>query len=319
MIIALQIIGGLILLIAGGEVVVKGAVALARKMNISTVVVGLTVVAYGTSAPEAVISINAALQDHSDIAIGNVVGSNIANILLVVGTTALLWPVAVHRTLARRDGTVMVVAALLLAVLAANGEINRFDAAVFFLLAAVYTLFTIYDARQGESDQALVKELEEEAKENPQMATYLALAMLLAGFGLLVIGSDILIEGAVTLAANYGLSEAVIGATIVAVGGSSPELVTSLMAAWRKHADIGLANIVGSNIFNILGVFGMAGLAAPMTVAEQFLSFDIWLMIAVTLVFFLLLLMGKNIGRLMGACFTAAYAGYIFWQYAILT
>ncbi len=319
MLIALQILGGLAMLVAGGEVVVKGAVALARRMNISTVVIGLTIVAYGTSAPEMMISIQASLQNHPDIALGNVIGSNIANILLVVGLTALLWPIDTHQGLARRDGTVMLAAALILVVMSLNGDINRFNSLVLVLMATLYTLFTVYDAKHNEKDSELVEELKEEAKETPAMPLYLSLAMLAAGIALLAFGSDILIKGAVALALGFGLSEAVIGATIVAVGGSSPELITSLMAAIRKHADIGLANIVGSNIFNIFAVVGAAGVAAPLAVSPQFLTFDLWLMLGVTLLFFGLMLVRKKIGRVEGAVFTAGYASYIFWQYAYIT
>ncbi|MGB1539734.1 MAG: sodium:calcium antiporter, partial [Rickettsiales bacterium] len=180
----------------------------------------------------------------------------------------------------------------------------------------LYTLFAAYDAKREEKDPELLEELQEETKQ-PPIALWLSLAMIAAGIGFLVLGADTLITGATTLAEHLGVSEAVIGATIVAVGGSAPELVTSLVAAWRKHADIGLANVVGSNIFNATAVVGVAGLASPMEVAPQFLAVDLRLMLGVTALFFIAMLARKEIGRIEGGLLLMAYAGYIAWQYTI--
>lgn len=315
MLILAQIVGGLLLLVAGGEIVVKGAVALANRMGISTVVIGLTVVAYGTSAPETVISIQAATEGYHDIAIGNVIGSNIANILLVIGSTALLWPMLTQKRLAKRDGTVMLGVALLFALLCHDSVIDLIDALVLVLAIVLYTLFAIYDARRGRQDRQLEEELKEETQVTLPM--YLALAMLAGGIMLLVAGSDILIMGASALAHDFGVPEAVIGATIVAVGGSSPELVTSLMAAYRRHADIGIANVVGSNIYNATAVVGFAGIAAPMTVAPQFLTIDLGIMLVVTAAFFAVMLLRDRIGRIEGGLLVAAYIGYLIVQYRL--
>ncbi len=314
MLIFAQIIGGLLLLVIGGEVVVKGAVSVARRLDISTVVIGLTIVAFGTSAPEAVISLQASLSDHPDIALGNVIGSNLANMLLVVGTTAILWPILTHRQLARRDGTVMMAITLLVCFLGFDGEISRTDGAILLLMMVLYTLFTLYVAKQESADAHLVEELEEEMQAPPKSMP-VSLALVAGGIGLLVIGADVLITGASELARTFGISEAVIGVTIVAVGGSAPELVTSVVAAFRKHADIGLANIVGSNIFNLSGVVGLAGVAAPMAVAPQFIGFDAPILLGVTAIFFVVMLTAKKLGRLSGAAMFALYVAYIMWQY----
>lgn len=312
----LQIIGGLILLVGGGELLVRGAVAMARNAGISTLVIGLTVVAFGTSAPEIFISIQAALSAHPDIAIGNVVGSNIANILLVVGATGLVAPIVIHRQLARRDGAVMLAFSSLLVVLAMDGRVGLIEGGVLLALIVAYTVYTIRDVRSGNEDAALVEGLEEET--DVQMPTAKAIASCVAGVLLLTGGAHVLIEGSVWLANYMGLSEAVIGATIIAVGGSTPELVTSVVAALRRHGDIGLANVVGSNIFNVSAVIGLSTLAAPLTVADQFLRVDLWIMLVVTALFLAVMLWGKQIGRVLAGIMLVGYMAYIGWQYNII-
>lgn len=317
MLLILQIIGGFVLLVAGGEVVVKGAAGLAKRLGISSVVIGLTVVAFGTSAPEMVISVQSVLSGHPDIAIGNVVGSNIANILLVVGATTLVWPIITHRSMARRDGVVMLLAAVMLTLFCLGGIIGLYEALMLLLMAVLYTLYTIHDARKTGVEPALLEGIEDEI--SVELPLYLAITMCVAGIGLLAIGSDLLINGAVELARNYGWSEAVIGATIIAIGGSTPELITSLVAAFRRHADIGLANVVGSNIFNATAVIGVSGMVAPIPVAAQFLQMDLWFMLVVTGLFFVVMLTRKQIGRIEGLVMLAAYAAYIGWQYNIIS
>lgn len=311
----LYIIGGLVLLVAGGEALVKGAVAFARNLGISAVVIGLTVVAFSTSAPELFISIEAAAA-HPDIAIGNVLGSNIANILLVVGATAIIVPVATHRRLAKRDGTVMMAATLLLCFMFYDGMVSRVDGLLLLAGVVAYTLYTIRDARQG-NDPDLVENMQEET--DVHMPTPKALAFSIGGMVLLAVGSDVLVEGAVMLARTFGLAEAVIGATIVAVGTSTPELVTSLVAAFRRHGDIGLANVVGSNIFNIMAVLGGATLAATLPVAPHFLSIDVPLMAGVTALFFVAMLALKQFGRAAGVLMLCSYLAYIGLQYNLIS
>lgn len=311
----LQIIGGLVLLVGGGDALVKGAVGLANKLGISSIVIGLTVVAFGTSAPEMFISIQSAA-NHPDIAVGNVIGSNIANILLVIGATTLIMPIMVHRQLAYRDGTVMFAITLLFVVLALNERIGPFEGMVLLLLVVTYTIFTIHEVRHNKAAPELMEGIEDET--DVHISVGAALAYCVGGVLMLTFGSDVLIEGSVTMAQRMGLSEAVIGATIIAVGGSTPELVTSLVAALRRHGDIGLANVVGSNIFNLSAVIGMATLFAPLSVAEQFLNTDLRVMLLVTGVFFVAMLTRKQIGRIEGVAMLATYLAYIGWQYNVL-
>lgn len=316
MIAFLQIIGGLILLVGGGDVLVKGAVGLARNLGISAIVIGLTVVAFGTSAPEMFISVQSA-SDHPDIAIGNVIGSNIANILLVIGATTLITPIIVHRRIARRDGLVMFAIAVLFAGLSLNGLITLIEGVVLLLLIVLYTVSTIRYVHTHKTEPDLLEEIE--AETDIQISMPRAILFCVAGIVLLTFGSEILIDGSVLLAQRMGLSEAVIGATIIAVGGSTPELVTSVMAAIRRHGDIGLANVVGSNIFNASAVIGAAALVAPLPMTQQFLTVDLWLMLGVTALFFVVMLTRKQIGRAEGVVMLAAYAVYVGWQYNVIS
>jgi cation:H+ antiporter len=317
MIIALlQIIGGLVLLVTGGDALVKGAVALAKNLGISAIVIGLTVVAFGTSAPEMFISVQAAV-DYPDIAIGNVIGSNIANILLVIGATTLITPIIVHQRIAHRDGVIMLGITLLFAALAMSGTMTFMNGVVLLGVVVAYTVLTIRYVHSHKTEPDLMEEIE--AETDVHMVTWRALLYCVAGVGLLTFGSEVLIDGSVILAERAGLSEAVIGATIIAVGGSTPELVTSVMAAIRKHGDIGLANVVGSNIFNLSAVTGAAALVSPLTVSPKFLQGDLWVMLGVTGVFFVAMLARKQIGRAEGVAMLVAYAAYIGWQYNVIS
>lgn len=312
----IQIIGGLILLVSGGDVLVKGAVGLARNLGISAVVIGLTVVAFGTSAPEMFISFQAA-NDHPDIAIGNVIGSNIANILLVLGATTLIAPIVVHKRIARRDGLIMLAIALLFTGLALDGLFSLLEGIAFLAIIIAYTVSTIRYVHTHKTEPDLVEEIE--AETNVRLSMPRAILYCLAGIVLLTVGSEVLIDGSVMLARQFGLSEAVIGATIIAVGSSTPELVTSVMAAIRRHADIGLANVVGSNIFNATAVIGLAALASPLPVTQQFLGVDLWIMLGVTALFFVAMLARKQIGRVEGGVMITSYAVYAGWQYNLIS
>ncbi|MCH2547090.1 MAG: calcium/sodium antiporter [Alphaproteobacteria bacterium] len=311
----LEIIAGLILLVGGGDVLVKGAVALSKNLGVSSIVIGLTVVAFGTSAPELFISVQSAV-DHPDIAIGNVLGSNIANVMLVIGATTLVMPVVVHKQMARRDGSVMMLITLLFVIWTMNGTLHSFEGGVLLIIVAAYTLYTIRDVRLNRADPSIIEGIEEET--NVEMRTGMALLYCLGGVFLLSFGSEVLIEGAVTLAELIGLSKAVIGVTIIAVGGSTPELVTCLVAAFKRHGDIGLANVVGSNIFNLTAVIGAATMVAPLPIAEQFRQVDLWVLLGVTFAFFAAMLARKQIGRIEGVVMLVAYMSYVGWQYNII-
>ena len=315
------LIAGLVLLVAGAEVLVRGAAKLAAQFGISPLVIGLTVVAFGTSAPETAVSVQAALNGSGDIAIGNVVGSNIANVLLILGVTALVAPLVVSRQLIRLDVPIMIGASLVTFGLAWDGELSRIDGALLFAAVVAYTLFLIISSRRekaAEADDEFAKEfgLHEPAKPH---AGLINAGLVIAGLVLLVVGSNFLVEGAVALARALGLSELVIGLTVIAVGTSLPELATSIMAAFRGERDIAVGNIVGSNIFNLLAVLGLASLVSPLPigVSSSALAFDFPVMIAVAVACLPIFFAGYCIKRWEGALFVAYYVAYTL--YLVLT
>ncbi len=314
MLIALQIIGGLLLLVAGGEALVRGAVSLANRVGIPIVIIGLTIVAMGTSAPEMVVAVMASLGGHPDITLGNVVGSNVANSLLVLGATALVYPVASNPALGRRDGIFLLAVSLLTVWMMQDALIGRMDGGVLLALFSGY-LGVMYLLSRKKQPQELVQEFEEEA--SFRYSLLLAVPMIIAGIGFLVYGAQILVEGSSTLARLFGISEAVIGSTIVAAGTSAPELVTCVVAACRKHADIALANVLGSNLFNLIAVLGMAGVITPVAVSGQFMYTDGWIMVAASVVLLPMMLFFKQIGRLPGALLLLGYGGYLYYQYLL--
>lgn len=315
MTIALQIIGGLLLLFFGGEFLVRGAVILARKMGVSTMVIGLTVVAFGTSSPEMLISAQAALSGHPDIALGNVIGSNISNILLVLGLSALVFPVMVNGKEAAREAWIGVAAVLLLfGVCGMGSEIVRWEAAVFLLLLLLYTWQTFRRARRERRTEGITEVEEVEESILPADPAF-ALVYVVGGIAGLVYGADLLVEGASALARTFGISEAVIGVTLVALGGSAPELATSVVAAFRKHSDIAMGNVLGSNLFNIFGVLGVAGVLHPIEVAPRFLTFDLVVLLFISVILSLAAAGLHGVPRWLGAIFAVGYGGYVAIQF----
>jgi cation:H+ antiporter len=298
----LSIMAGLVGLFLGGEALVRGSVSIAHRMSISPFVIGLTVVGFGTSTPELLVSVQAALKGVPDIAIGNIVGSNIANVLLIVGVTALVWPIHVAGSALRRDTTIMILSALALVPLFAMGEIGRVAGLTLVAGLIAYLVWTFLKPRQEASDD------EAEAAATPIMNALLWVTLGLVG---LLFGARFLVDGAVSVAQDFGVSEAFIGLTIVAIGTSLPELATSLIAAFRHQSDIAIGNIVGSNIFNVLGILGVTSIVAPIPVAPRFLTFDLPIMIVVSIVLTGLLLLHQKIGRRTGAVMLLAYCAYL--------
>lgn len=311
------LIAGLVLLVAGAEVLVRGAAKLAAQFGIPPLVIGLTVVAFGTSAPETAVSVQSAWNGSGDLAIGNVIGSNIANVLLILGLTALVAPLIVSRQLIRLDVPIMIGASLVVYALAWDGALSRLDGALLFGGVLAYTGFLIYSARKDKSTQN--DEFAEEFGLDEQPKPYawaINLGLVIVGLVLLVGGSNLLVEGAVQLARALGLSELVIGLTVIAIGTSLPELATSIIAAFKGERDIAVGNIVGSNIFNLLCVLGLASLVAPATisVSPNALAFDFPVMIAVAVACLPIFFTGFRINRREGALFLAyymAYTGYL--------
>jgi pyrroloquinoline quinone biosynthesis protein B len=310
--VALTGLVGLFLLYAGGEALVRGASSLAARMRISPLVIGLTVVAFGTSAPELAVSLEASLQGAQDIALGNVVGSNIANIGLILGITALLRPARVEARLVRIDAPLMVGASVLVLLLLADGLISRPEGLVLVLGLAGWIGFTALAARR-ESDEVR----REFAAGAPKSLSGVVIAVLyiLAGLVALVLGGRLLIDAAVSIAAAAGVSEAVIGLTVVAVGTSLPEFATSVVAGLRGRGDIAVGNIVGSNLFNLLGILGVAAIVRPLGRGHiDWTTLMVFLAVAVLL--FPLLYTRHRLSRPEGALLLAVYGGYVAWLFA---
>jgi cation:H+ antiporter len=296
---------GLALLVAGAEVLVRGASQGAARLGIPPLIVGLTVVAFGTSAPELAVSIQSAWRDQADIALGNVVGSNTFNVLFILGLSALIAPLAIASQLIRIDVPLMIGASLLVLLFALDGGIGRIDGAILFTVLLLYTGFQI---RQGGRE----RRAGEERANPPGGNWWMDLALVVGGLVLLVGGSRLLVSSAVAIAQALGVSELVIGLTIVAAGTSLPEVATSVIAGIRGQRDIAVGNVVGSNVFNLLGVLGLSALVSPagIGVAPQALQFDLPVMIAAAVACLPIFVTGLEIARWEGGLFLAYYVAY---------
>ncbi|MBV0912538.1 calcium/sodium antiporter [Anianabacter salinae] len=315
-----MLMGGLVLLVVGGEFLVRGAVQVATRLGVSPLVIGLTLVGFGTSTPELVTSVQAALAGSPGIAYGNIVGSNLANILLIVGASALIFPIVVSSAALKRDGAVMIAVALVFAALAAWMPMTRAVGAAFLALLAGYIYLAFRQERQPQQsghgavhDKAAALEMTDPAlpvAAGPTVAVSVLTAV--GGLALVVLGGYFLVEGAVAIARGFGISETVIGLTIVAVGTSMPELVTSVVAALKKQTEVAFGNIVGSNIYNILGIGGTTALIAPGSVPAEIVRFDAPLMVAVSFALIGLAATGRRISRAEGGVLLAGYLGYVY-------
>jgi len=309
----LQVAAGLVILLVCGELLVRSAVALAEQYNISKLVIGFTIVAFGTSAPELVVCIQAALDGAQGIAVGNIVGSNIANILLVLGAPALIYPLTCDNQSALRDSIIVIGGTLLFAVLAWLGVLGFWQGII--LVATLSTIMYIaYRRAKNEGDIATDEALEE-YEENMPKTVWLSALFILAGLVGLVLGSRLLVLGAVNIATAAGISEEVIGLTLVALGTSLPELATSLIAAFRRHGDVAIGNVLGSNLFNITGIIGVTSIISPLEAPERILHFDILFMIAASALLIVIFYFKKPIGRVMGAALLGAYLVYVVSQF----
>lgn len=297
----LLLISSLIILTLGAEGLVKGSSSIAIKFGITPLAIGLTVVAFGTSSPELVVSVAAAWKGQSDIAFGNVIGSNIFNIGIILGLTALICPVKVNSKVVRRDGFIMVIVAVLLIFL--GGNITRSTGIAFFIGIVSYTLINIYLARQETLNIA-----DTIPRQNESMLT--DLFYIIGGLLALVIGSRLLVSSAVDIARAIQVSEAVIGLTIIAAGTSMPELATSVVAALRREADIAVGNVIGSNIFNILGILGLSSILSPIKTVSNF-SFDILIMVGISILVLPLLYSKLKLERWEGVLLLVGYSIYL--------
>lgn len=308
------VVAGLVLLFFGGEGLVRGAVAIATRLKISTLLVSMVVVGFGTSVPEMLVSVQAALAEKPDIALGNVIGSNIANILLILGLSAVLSGVACASREIRRDVLALVAASLALALLSFTHVINAAAGGTMLLALALYLGWCYRTERHTQAQEELGGHIEEElAAQGPLWKSIL---YTLAGLALLVAGARLLITGAVAIAMEFGVPEAVIGLTLVAVGTSLPELATAVIAAMRKHADIVIGNVLGSNLFNILAILGVTGIISPIPFAGRIAALDVWVALGVAVVLALLVYGRGYLGRVTGILMLLAYAGYTAWLFA---
>jgi cation:H+ antiporter len=305
----LQVFGGFILLLGGAEIMLRGAVGLSERLGISKLVIGMTVVAFGTSAPEFLVSLNAALAGSPGLAVGNVIGSNIANIALVLGVAGLITPIVSGGRELVKDGLVLVIGTGAFMVLALRGTIDLFGAVVLLILFAGFIYYSYWREKNVEGG-SLAEEVDE--FEAVPHSLWLAIVLLIAGFAGLYFGSELLIHGGIQIAKSFGVSEAVIGLTIVAFGTSLPELAASAVAALRKHTDVALGNVVGSSMFNIVGIMGVVGVITPMEVPARLLDFDMWVMGLVTVLLMVYMIGGRRqLGRIEAGFFLAFYGAYI--------
>lgn len=302
---------GLGILVFGGEATLRGAVGLARLLGVSPAMIGLTVVAFGTSAPELVVSVQATLDGSPAIAVGNVVGSNIANIMLILGVGAIVAPLVCDPRAVRRDATAMVAALALLAGLGLTGRIVAWEGAMMVVTLIFYIVWSYLKDR---GDSSAIAELHaREAEETGGVPDSAALVSLFLGVGLasLVGGAHLLVDGAVGIARTAGVSESVIGLSLVAVGTSLPELVATVIAAWRRHSDVAVANVLGSNLFNVLLILGASSMAAPLPFAPDIVLIDLWVMLGAGAVLVPMMISGWHISRREGAVLLVLYLVYM--------
>ncbi|MCD8505029.1 MAG: calcium/sodium antiporter [Burkholderiaceae bacterium] len=309
-------VAGLALLVVGANALVSGASKLALSFGLSPLVVGLTIVAFGTSAPEMAVSTGAVLSGQSDVAVGNVVGSNIFNVLVILGLSALIVPLSVHVQVIRQEMPIMIGAAMLFMAFSLDGQISFLEGATLLGLLFVYTAFLVIQARRSPAGEATDYEAEiKEAKPGGWLSKwYVQMWFVVAGLIMLVQGADWLVESAIIFARALGMSELVIGLTIVAAGTSLPEVAASLTAAFKGERDMAVGNVVGSNVFNILGCVGLGGIAAGVAglpIAPSVLNFDLWVMLAAFVACLPVFISGREIARWEGGLFVGYYVAYV--------
>lgn len=307
--IIIYLVGGLIMLFIGAEGLVRGSSNLAIKIGIAPLVVGLTVVSFGTSAPELVVSLKAAISGNGSISLGNIIGSNIANIALILGVAALIRPLKVHANVIMREIPIMIAISVLLLILLIDGEVGFIDGIILVGGLIIYLVVNVILARKEKN-----AEVDAEFKEGlkSKFGIPLSMVFIIVGLGLLLFGANLFVQSAVVIAKIFNVSDAIIGLTIVAIGTSLPELITSVVAAYKKEADIAIGNVVGSNIFNILGILGITALVIP--ISSLGISYvDLGVMLFTAIILFPLSRTGFSISRFEGAFLLAGYAGYIYY------
>lgn len=310
----LLIIAGLVILVFGGDYLVKGASGIAFRLQVPPMLVGMTVVALGTSSPEMVVTVQAALAGKPDIAIGNVIGSNIANVALILGVTVIIFPIAIKRDSLRYDWVVMMLASILFYVLALNGVISRIDGLIFLALLVSFIAYSFYRVRKKRlKAEADAKANDIPVVEKPKSKSYFVfIAYIVLGIVGLIFGAKWFLEGAETVARNFGVSDRIIAISLVAFGTSVPELAASVIAAFKKEQDISLGNIIGSNLFNILAILGVTSLIQPIQVAQEIMDDDIFWMIGSSFLILPLSIFGFRMGRWQGFVLLAVYITFMY-------
>ncbi|MBX2805944.1 MAG: calcium/sodium antiporter [Hyphomicrobiales bacterium] len=305
-----QLPAGIIMLTIGGDLLVRGAVRVATALNVSRLLIGITLVGFGTSLPEMVTSIRAALVGSPGIAVGNIVGSNIANLLLVIGAAAIIYPLATPRDSVMRNGGMVAFATLLLVGIVHYGVIDRAIGGLLIGLLILYFVYCyVHDRRMTAANGGKPHGDEDIPESNIHVV--LALLMAIGGVSLIIFGARWLVDSSIELARFYNISETFIGLTVVAIGTSLPELVTTIIAALRKQTAIGVGNILGSNIQNIFGILGVTAIIQPIEIPEQIMRLDIWIMTAATAIFLIFAYTNARLSRFEGLLLISAYAGYI--------
>jgi cation:H+ antiporter len=304
--------GGLFLLIGGGEILVRGAISLAKNLGVSAAVIGLTVLAYGTSAPELVVSLESAIDGYTDMALGNIVGSNISNTLLILGVVTCFYPLTLTKDLLRPDGYLLLLVSLMLWLFALNGPIGWIEGVIFTTMMIGHG---VYSFVKGKRDGFEEFEAEVEAEVGSILPQPKAALYTIAGLIIMVLGGKLIVNGGVQAAEFFGVSEGVIGLTIIAIGTSLPELATSLLAARKGEAGMAIGNVVGSNLMNIFGIVGLTALVEPLSAPQSFLETDIPLLMLCSVILVFGIWRGLTIGRIAGMLGTAAFLGYIAMQY----
>lgn len=306
---------GIALLTAGGESLIRGALGISRRIGVSPLLSGIVIVGFGTSMPEMAVSVDAALSGLPEIAIGNVVGSNVANVLLILGLCAVITPLSVTPKALGRDALVVILSSLLFIGLAWNSGLVKYDGLLLLMTLAGYLIWAYWSEKDSSTpSEAMHKSEEAEIHAVPKSLAWSTGATVL-GLALLIAGSQLLLKGAVGIAQIMGVSEAVIGLTLVAVGTSLPELTISVVAALRRHADVAVGNILGSNIFNLLGILGVSAFVQPLRVSGRIADFDQWVMLGVAALLFAFLYTGRCLSRLEGGILLGGYVAYVIASY----
>ncbi|QOL24696.1 calcium/sodium antiporter [Thalassotalea sp. LPB0316] len=310
-------LAGLALLIVGSELLIRGSLAVAKRFGISPLLSGLLIVGFGTSTPELVVSLNAAINGQADIAIGNVVGSNIGNILLILGLCALISPLNVNITAIKRDAVMVIVASALFIGLVVDGHLGRANGALLLAVLLCYLGWAYWSEKYRVAPSAKLHKAEAKELAHIPKSALLTTVATLGGLSLLLVGSHAFLLGVTSIANHFGVPESVTGLTVVAVGTSLPELSISLIAAIRRHADVAVGNVLGSNIFNVLGILGISSIVSPLPISLRVVQFDQWVMLLVSALLLYFLYSRRQLSRIEALLLLAGYVGYVWLSFTI--